>query len=815
MLIPDLRYAIRSLSRAPGFTLAVVLTLGLGIGANTAIFSVVRGVLLRPLPNRDGDRLVYLRQSIAGPGGENVLFSVPEILDFRNGAKAFRGIAEYSGMVYTLQGEGNPVRITVGLVTGNFFQVMGLSPVLGRLLNDGDDGTGVPPVMVLTHEYWMKGFGGDSGVIGKTVRVDGKPVTVVGVVQAAPYFPRRMDALLNMVISEHHTSAMMVQGRTHRMTEMIARLAPGASLSQARAEVAAIRGRVQADHPDAYDPGSGFHVTVTPFREVLGEKARLTLWLLMGAAAFVMVISCANVANLTLMRGVRREHEMVLRAALGAGAARLRRLLLVENLVLAVLGAALGLIIAKGGVQLLIALAERYSPRANEIRLDGMVLGFTLLLTLVVALILSFAPALAREGQLGTWLAAGASRASGSPRRQRLQRGLVVAQIAVSVMLLTGAGLLTRTMLRLSQVDTGLTTEDVLTMEVPISGAGRSDADTKALYDRMRFELGAIPGVSDVGVGSVMPLRTSDGFQLEVKAEGRPLAAGEPMPRAEYRTASPEYFRAAGIPLLRGREFTGTDRSGGALVVILNKTLAAKLFPDKDPIGQRVAWTGDVLRFIPVSGDWRTVVGVVGDTRDGGLDAEPRPVIFQPFAQEMTFAGGLVIRAGASVPALAQAATRLVRSIAPEDPIENVLTVGQIRDQSVAPRRLNAALVSSFGILAVIIAAVGIAGVLAFSVNARTQEIGIRMSLGADSGMVQRMVLWEGGVLLALGLVLGVGGSLVATRLIRGLLFGVTPNDPVTLVGVALMMGAIGIVACWLPARRAAGIDPVVAIRQQ
>jgi len=815
MLIHDFRYAVRSLSHARGFTLAVVLTLGLGIGANTAIFSVVRGVLLRPLPNRDGERLVYLRQSINGPGGENIAFSVPEILDFRNGAKTLGGIAEYSQMTYTLQGESDAIRIHVGLVTGNFFQVMGLSPALGRLLTNGDDGTKVPPVMVLTHEFWQTRFGGDSSIVGKSVRVDGRAVTVVGVVQPAPYFPSRMDALLNMVISEHHTSALMVQGRTHRMTEMIARLAPGATVAQARAEIATIRARVQADHPDAYDPGSGFRVTLTPFKEVLGEKARLTLWLLMGAAAFVLIISCANVANLTLMRGVRREHELVVRAALGAGAARLRRLLLVENLLLALLGAVLGVVLAKGGVRLLISLAERYSPRANEIRLDGMVLGFTLVLTFAVGLLLSFAPRLAREGTLGTWLASGVNRASGGLRRQRLQRGLVVAQVAVSVMLLTGAGLLTRTMLRLSEVDSGLKSEDVLTMEVPLTSTGRSDADLKALYDRMRLEIGAIPGVREVGLGSVMPLRTSAGFQLDVKAEGRALAAGEPMPRAEYRTASPEYFRAAGIPLLKGREFESTDREGAGLVVILNKSLADRLFPDKDPIGQRVAWTGDVLRFIPVSGGWRTVVGVVGDTKDGGLDAEPRPVLFQPFAQEQAFAGGLVIRAGNTTPALAGAAMRLIRSITPQDPIENVLTVAQIRDQSVAPRRLNAALVSLFGILAMVIAAVGIAGVLAFSVNARTSEIGIRMSLGADSGMVQRMVLAEGAILLAVGLVLGIGGALFATRLIRGLLFGVAPHDPVTLVGVALLMAAIGLGACWLPARRAASIDPVTAIRQQ
>lgn len=814
MLTRDLRFAIRSLSRARGFTLAVVLTLGLGIGANTAIFSVVRGVLLRPLPHREGDQLVYLRHSINGPGGESINFSVPEILDFRNSAKSLGGIAEYSQVQYTLQGENDAVRMNVGLVTGNFFQVMGLSPVLGRLLNDGDDGTGVPPVMVLTHEYWMNRFGGDSSIIGKQVRLGGKAVEVVGVVQSAPSFPQRMDAILNMVISEHHTSAMMVHGRTHRMTEMIARLAPGATLEQARAEVATIRTRVQAEHRDSYDPGSGYRVAVIPFQEVLGERARLTLWLLMGAAAFVMIISVANVANLTLMRGVRREHELVVRAALGAGVRRLRKLLLVENLVLAFAGAALGLVIAVGGSRLLVSLAERYSPRANEIRLDGMVLGFTLALSLVVAVLLSFAPKLAKEGTLGTWVASGMNRMSGGLRRQRLQRGLVVAQIAVSVMLLAGAGLLTRTMLQLSEVDTGLKAEEVLTMEVPHDYDARSDVDAKALFARMQREVGAIPGVREVGVGSVVPLRASQ-FQLEVKADGRPIVSGEAIPRAEFRTANPEYFRAAGIPLLKGREFTSTDRDSSARVVILNKTLADRLFPDRDAIGQRIAWTGDVLRFIGISGDWRTVVGVVGDTKDGGLDAPPQGVVFQPLTQEALFSGSLVIRAERSATELIPSATRVVRNITPTDPIENVLTVSQIADQSVAPRRLNAALVSSLGALAVIIAAIGIAGVLAFSVSARTNEIGIRMSLGADKGRVQRMVLVEGGVLLGVGLVLGVGGAVLASRFIRGLLFGVAPHDPLTLGGVALMMAAVGVAACWLPALRAAKIDPAVAIRRQ
>jgi putative ABC transport system permease protein len=814
MLISDFRYAVRSLSRARGFTIAVVLTLGLGIGANTAIFSVVRGVLLRPLPHKDGERLVYLRHSIKGPGGESVNFSVPEITDFRESAKSLAGIAEYSGMIYTLQGKQDAVRMTVGLVTGNYFNVMGLSAIAGRLLNDGDDGLNVPPVMVLTYEYWMKRFGGDRGIIGQHVRLGGKSVQIVGVVQPAPYFPRPMDALLNMVMSEHHTSAMMVQGRSHRMTEMIARLAPGATVDQAKAEATAINARVVKAYPQDYDPGSEYKITVLPFQEVLGEKAKLTLWLLMGAAAFVMIISAANVANLTLMRSVRREHELVVRAALGAGTARLRRLLLVENLVLALTGAALGLVIAVGGVQLLVSLAERYSPRANEIRLDGMVLSFTLLLSIVVAIILSFAPKLAKEGSLAAWVAAGVNRMTGGARRQRLQRGLVVAQIAVSVILLTGAGLLTRTMLQLSDVSTGLTTEQILTMEVPFDFEARKDEDAKALFERMQLEVAAIPGVSEVGIGSTMPLRATEAV-LDVKAEGRPLQSGEAIPRADFRTVSPGFFHAAGVPLLSGREFAETDGKTSNKVVILNKTLADRLFGDRDPIGQRVAWTGEVLKFIGLSDEWRTVVGVVGDTKDGGLDAAPRGVMFQPLKQEPMFGGGLVIRAQRDPAALAPAATRIVRSIVPNDPIENVLTIGQIKDQSVAPRRLNAILVSSFGVLAVIIAAVGIAGVLAFSVSARTNEIGIRMSLGADSARVQRMILAEGGILLVYGLFLGVAGALIGTRLIQGLLFGVAPNDPITLVTVAVMMVLVGVAACWLPALRAAKIDPAVAIRRQ
>jgi predicted permease len=814
----DIKYAFGALRHSPAFTTVVVLTLALGIGANTAIFSVVRGVLLKRLPNREGDRLVYLRHSMDGPGGGDIDFSVPEVRDFRTGAPALGGIAEFSSWTMTLQRNDGADRMGVGLVTGNYFEVMGLAPILGRVTQPEDDGPGAAPVMVLTYEGWMKRFGGDSSIVGKQVRMDGKSVTVIGVLQAAPFYPTPIEALLNMVVSEHHMSSFMAEGRTHRMTQMVARLAPGASLAQARAEVAAVSQRIQSEFKDAYDPGSHHRISVIPFHQVLGERAHLTLWLLMGAAAFVMIISAAAVANLTLMRGVRREHELVVRAALGAGVARLRRLLLVENLVLALAGALLSLIIAVGGVRLLTSLAERYSPRASEIRLDGVVLGFTIALSATVALLLSFIATIPQEGGLASWISAATHRMSGGLRKQRLQRGLVVVQISVSVVLLAGAGLLTRTMIRLSDVQTGLRTEEVLTMQVDLLTATQllydpgTDPGAKESYDRMRDEMAALPGVVEVGIGSPMPLRGSS-VRFDVKAEGKALAVGEAMPSADFRTANPDYFHAAGIPLLQGREFSTTDRWGSGRVVIVNQTLADRLFPGEDPLGKRIAWTGDVLRFTPISGDWRTIVGVVANTQDGGLDAEPRAVVFMPFAQELALGGGFVIRADSNVADLATAATRIVRHIAPTTPIENVATVRQIKDQSVAPRRLNAVLVSSFGVLALIIAAVGIAGVLAFSVSTRTQEIGIRMALGADGGRVQRMILREGGVLLVIGLVLGVVGAFFATGIMRGLLFGVAPHDPTTFIGVAIMMAAIGLVACWLPALRAARIDPAITMR--
>jgi putative ABC transport system permease protein len=403
---------------------------------------------------------------------------------------------------------------------------------------------------------------------------------------------------------------------------------------------------------------------------------------------------------------------------------------------------------------------------------------------------------------------------SGGSRRHRLQQSLVVAQVAVSVVLLTGAGLLTRTMQRLAMVETGMANGNVLTMETPSDFNG-DPLQTIAKYQSMKRELATLPGVQEVGLGSNVPLRSS-GFQLELKAENRPVEPGRPIPSSEYRTASPNYFKAAGIPILKGREFTASDDANAPKVVVLNQSAAELLFGDVDPIGRRIAWTGEVLKFIGMKEDeWRTVVGVAGDTKDGGLDAAPLPATFLPFEQGAFPQGAFVIRTQGSPLSIAPAATKIVRGIDPKQPIERMLTIDQIRDESVGPRRLNAQLVGSFGILALIVAAIGIAAVLAFSVSARTNEIGIRMSLGADAGKVQRMFVAEGGILVIAGLIIGTAGAIGLSRLISGLLFGIEPFDPVTLASVFAVMAAVGLTACWIPALRAAKVDPGIALRHQ
>jgi predicted permease len=810
----DVRYAVRSLVRAPLFAVAAVLTLALGIGANTAVFSVVRGVLLRALPHADGDRLVYLRQSAQLAGVDNALFSVPEIIDYRT-AGSFTGVAEFSAQSYNLTARGEPAQVLAGVVSGNYFEVMGLRPEVGRVFDVGDDGAAAAPIIVLTYDYWMRAFGGDPGVVDEVVDLGATAATVVGVVQQAPAYPERTDIFVNMVTSPHHLDATMVHGRTHRMTEVFGRLGPTATIEQAQSEVDGIASRMMQANPEAYEAAAGYRVEVSPLAEILTERATGTIYLLWTTAIFVLLIALASVASLVLTRSIRRERELVVRAALGAGAARLRRLLLVESIMLAVAGSALGVLVALAGTNLLTTFAARFTPRATEIALDGLVLAFTAGVAALAALALAWAPSLpGATAGVGSSLAAAGTRTTASRRYRRLQRGLVVAQVALSVTLLTGAGLLVRTLLNLYDLDVGADLDGVLTVEVPLAGTGRGSPEVRIAYERMRSQISTLPGVTEAGVGSVVPLQDNE-FQLEIKAEGVAPNPDEPTPTAEYRTATPEYFRAAGIPVLAGREFESTDVAGSGLVVILNQAAVDRLFPGQDPIGRRVAWTGAVLEFIPVTGDWRTVVGVVGNTRSATLDQEPRPAMYQPFEQEEVFAGSLVVRADSDPSSLLVPATRIVRDVDPSVPIGRVGTLAELRDESVSSQRINAALVSGFGVVALLIAAVGLAGVLGFSVTQRVNEIGVRLSLGAHPSQVRRMVVLEGATLLAVGLALGGVASVFASRVVEGMLYGVPANDPVTLLGVAALMAVVGVTAAWVPALRASRVQPVEALRRE
>ncbi|HEY6825565.1 MAG TPA: ADOP family duplicated permease, partial [Gemmatimonadaceae bacterium] len=670
-LLSDLRRSFRSLGRAKGFTAAVILTLALGIGANTAMFTLLRGTLLRALPNRDGDRLVYLRQSAQGVGQSNVAFSVPEIMDYQAGTKTLSEIAEYSRMTFTLVDNDQPVHIQAGIVSGNYFKVMGLSPLLGRVTNEHDDGPAAAPVSVLTHEFWMEHFGGDPKVIGKTVRINDMVSTIVGVAQREPHYPQRTDVFVNTVTSPHHLSATMKQGRTHRMTEVFGRLAPNTTVEQARAEIKGISAHVFADHPEAYEKAARYAIDVNQLRVAINERASLTLWLLMGAAGFVLLIACANVANLTLMRGVGREREMLVRAALGAGRMRLRVLLMIENLTLALIGGGIGVLVAFAGLKMLTAFAAQLTPRADEIRVDGLVLVVSLVVSVLAAIALSFAPSIGSESSLA--VSAAGRKVTGGKGRHRVQQTLVVAQLAVCMILLTAAGLLVRTLGKLNSVETGVRADHVLTLDAPIESPAIQQPQKLGMYERLRDAVRALPGVETVSIASNVPLKSTQ-FQLEVKAEGRPLANGEATPRGTFKTADPEFFKAAGIPILKGRGIESTDIRGNARVVVLNKSFAERLFGNEDPIGKRVAWTGEVLQFVPISPDWRTVVGIAGDTRDEGLETGPTPTMYQPIMQEEIFSASLVIRTKGDPALMPPAVRKALRDVDPKQLSENVAT---------------------------------------------------------------------------------------------------------------------------------------------
>ncbi len=810
----DVRHAMRGLLKNPGYALVFILTLGLGIGANTAMFSAVNGVLLRPLPHEDGDRLVYLRHAASLADLPNVLFSVPEIDDYRQASPSLGAVAEFSALNFTMLGYDTPRRVRAGIVTGNYFDVMGLGATLGRTVGREDDGENAAAVIVLSDAYWRNVFGADPEIVGKTVEMNGRITTFVGVAESAAPYPERTDIYVNMATSPHHLSATMNHDRIHRMTEVFAKLAPEATVESARAEVSAITTRVHAEHPEAYDAGAGYGVSVTPLKTQLTSRARPTLLILLATAFLVLIIACANLANLTLTRVLRRDHELAIRVSLGGSRAALRRSLLIESLILAGAGAGLGLLMASVGLDLLVTFAERFTSRASEITLDASVFGFALLAAVGASVFFTILPPLPDGDRVGGALASGTRSTAGSGAR-RAQRVLVVAQIGTCFVLLIGAGLLVRTMVHLNRVDPGFDRAQVLAMNIPANTAGRTDAQIKSQYLSILDDVRALPGVEGAALTSSIPLSATSGFttQLEMDVDGHEPAAGAPSPRADFRVVTPGYFSTMGIELLGGREFVATDVEDSQGVVVINESMARTYFGDRDPVGQRLAWIDDVVKFLGLSKDWRTVVGVVADTRDAGLDAEVIHTMYNPYRQiTPQFTGSLVIRVSGDPMALLPAVRETVLAHDSNQPITNVATIADLGSESVAPRRLNTLLLGAFALLALVIAAVGIGGVLAFSVGSRTHEFGVRSALGAAPHQIWSVVLVEGARLAAIGLVLGSLTAVAVTRFISGLLVGVPALDPVTFITVGLLLGGVALVASWLPAWRAAAVSPMEAL---
>ncbi len=811
-MMRDMRHAVRGLGRNPGYALVFVLTLGLGIGANTAMFSAVNAVLLKPLPHEDGDRLVYLRHAAPLAGLDNVLFSVPEIEDLRSGVSSLAAVAEFSSMNFTMLGQGDPRRVTAGIVTGNYFGVMGLEASTGRVIGEGDDGEEAPPVIVLSDRYWRNTFGADPGVVGRVVEMNGRSATVVGVADPAPPYPEATDIYVNMAASPHHLSASMNHDRRHRMTEVFARLAPGASAESVRPEVEAIARRSRSDHPGAYDEGSGYEVTVTPLKRQLTERARPTLLLLLGTATLVLLIACANLANLTFTRVLRRGQELSIRLSLGGTRWGLRRGLLAESLILAAVGAVVGVLFASVSLDLIIAYAERFTVRASEIALDGTVLSFALLAAVGASLFFTFLPALPGSTGIGALTRSGTRLTIGG-RARTVQRALVVAQIGSSFVLLMGAGLLVRTMIHLARVDPGYDTAEVLAMDIPARGNGLSDEENRVQYLGILDGVESLPGVERAALTTVVPLQGGR-FSSEFEVEGHEPQPGAPTPRAELRVISPAFFETLGIELLAGRGFRNSDLPDAPKVVVINEAMAREFFGGRDPVGGQLAWTNEMMEmYLGVGPEWRTVVGVVRDYQEG-LDAPAEPTVYNMYGQ-IHLAGSMVVRLLDSPEVVMPGIREVVLSFDPNQPIDNVATIEALGSDAVAPQRLNAILLGGFALLALLIASVGIGGVLAFSVSARTREFGIRGALGAARHQIWGIVLAEGATLAGGGVALGVVGALLLTRFIAGLLVEVPALDPVTFVAVGLLLGAVAIGAASIPALRAAAVDPIESLNRE
>jgi len=815
----DLKFAARSLARAKGLTITVVATLALGIGANAAMFALVRGVLLRPLVNRDEDRLVYIRQSAKGIGMDNAWWSVPEIADLRPNMKTLTSFGDFSTIGFTMVGLGDPREVRAGVVGGSYFQVMGLRPVLGRLLDARDDGPNAAGAVVLTYRFWSTALKSDPSVLGKTVRLgsfDTREATVVGVLEPCVPYPEDTEIIANIVTSAHHLSATMVTGRIHRMTELFARLAPGATLDQARAELATRYSAIKKEHPEAYPAQADFRISAKLLRDELTSGARTILLVLMAASVLVFVIACSNVANLILARTVRREGELGIRAALGASTGALRRTLLAESLLLCVVGAGVGLLIAGPMVTVLARYASRFSVRALELTVDPSMLWVGAGLAVLAAFLLAFVPRLPSSGgEQGFGLAAGSTRVTGSANRKL--RVFAVIQIAASFVLVVAAGATARTLMSLESQQTGFDTRHVLAINVPKMDYHKTPAQVLDFYRESTRKVRALAGVQNVAIGTVVPWRDGNfDFGLQFGVDGHVPAQGEQGPRAEIRIVSPGFFATLGLPIIGGRDFNDGDRTESDPVAIVSQSVVAKMFPSGDALNHRVTWTDPLLKFIPVNFKPMRVVGVVADMDDINLVPKPTMTVYEPFDQAELMGGGrLFVHVQSNPYALVTPITRVLRQMSADQPVEHAATLEDVRAEVLTPDRLNAVVFSLFAGVALLIAVVGVAGVLAFSVSGRTREFGIRLAVGSQPRHLLIRVIAEGVVMALAGLAVGLACGYGLSQLAGTLLGDVKTPGVLPVAGSALVLLIAAVTASVLPAARAARVDVMQALRTE
>jgi predicted permease len=809
-LLTDFKFAFRSLTRASGLALTVIVTLALGIGANAAIFSVVRGVLLRPLVNRDADRLIYIRQSAPGLGVPNTNFSVPEIRDLQAGVKSLSAFGDFSTIEFTMIGLGDPRTVRAGVVGGSYFDVMGLRPVMGRLLGPRDDGRNAEGAAVLTYRFWRSAFKSDPGVIGKVIRLSDRPATIVGILEPSVPYPQETEIIANVVTSPHHLDATMVEGRVHRMTELFGRLAPGANLDTALAELRTVHGVMVKAHPEAYQAQADYRIEARSLRDQIISPAKTILLILLAASGLVFIVACSNVANLILARSVRRQGELTVRAALGASSSALRRTLLAESLLLCGAGAVLAVAIARPMVTVLASYAARFSVRANDVTVDASLLWVGAGLAIAAAVLLAYVPRLpSADGANGASLASGGMRiTSGTNRRLQV---FAVTQIAASFVLVAGAGMLVTTLFALQRQRTGLT-GNVLAVNVPVVSYTRKPEEVNRFYKEALRRISELPGVERVALGTVVPWRDPGFFAAQFTVEGYRRANGEEDPRARFRTVSPGFFDALGVRLVAGRDFNEGDRADGDKVVIISESVARRMFPGMDAVNRQFMWTDPVTKFIGVSTGPRRIVGIAADMDDENLVPEPAMTVYHPMSQEMN-GGRLFIHAKLDPYALVPSVTKVIRELASDQPVERAATLADIRAEVLAPNRVNALVFGGFAGVALLIAVVGVAGVLAFSVSARTREFGIRLAIGSTPRHLLARVLREGATIGVIGIVAGAIGGLLLARIVGSVVTDVQIPGVVPIVGAAAVLVVAAIVASLTPAARASRVDVVRALR--